>query len=73
MIFGLNGILGGATPFLVALIINHLGGYGSIFYYTGILTTLATVLIIVTPPPESANGPDPRAIDVNPDRCWKER
>ena len=49
LIFGLNGILGGATPFLVALIINHLGGYGSIFYYTGILTTLATVLIIVTP------------------------
>ena len=49
LLFGMHGVFGGATPFLAVVIINHLGGYGSIFYYTGILTMLAAVLIIVTP------------------------
>ena len=49
LIFGINGIVGGASPFLSTLIIEHLGGFGSIFYYSGILTTLAAVTIIVLP------------------------
>ena len=49
LLFGLNGLLGGASPFLAALIINQMGGYGSIFYYNGILTALAAILIIITP------------------------
>ena len=49
LLFGLHGLFGGATPFLAAVIISHLGGYGSIFYYTGILTMLAAVIMIFTP------------------------
>ena len=49
LIFGINGVIGGASPFLATLIIDHLGGYGSIFYYSGILTALAAVTIIFIP------------------------
>ncbi|PKB64743.1 MAG: hypothetical protein BZY80_02210 [SAR202 cluster bacterium Io17-Chloro-G2] len=49
LIFGINGVIGGASPFLATLIISHLGGFGSIFYYSGILTALAAVTIIFIP------------------------
>ena len=49
LLFGINGIIGVGTPFLVALMINHLGGYGTIFYYAGILTAVTTVIVIFLP------------------------
>ena len=49
--FGLNGVISGVTPFLAFLIIEYLGGYGSIFYYAGILTLVPAFLIIVLPLP----------------------
>ncbi len=49
LIFGINGVVGGASPFLATLIIDHMGGFGSVFYYSGILTTLAALTIIVLP------------------------
>ena len=47
--FGLSGIAGGGSPFLAALIIDHLGGFGSIFYYSGALTAATAVVIILAP------------------------
>jgi FSR family fosmidomycin resistance protein-like MFS transporter len=49
LIFGINGVLGGVSPFLSLLVINHLGGYGSIFYYAGALTALSAVLVMLIP------------------------
>ena len=49
LIFGINGVIGGASPFLATLIINHLGGLGSIFYYTGALTLLSAVVVMIIP------------------------
>ena len=57
LIFGINGIIGGASPFLATLVIEHLGGLGSIFYYSGILTTLAAVTIIFIPMRGRARNP----------------
>ncbi len=51
LIFGINGVLGFGSPFLAAYIIQDLGGYGSIFYYTGILTLIAAVTIVFIPFP----------------------
>ncbi len=49
LIFGLNGILGAVSPFLAFLVIENFGGYGSVYYYSGILTLVAGVLIMVAP------------------------
>ena len=49
LIFGINGVLAGGSPFLATLIIEHLGGFGSIFYYSGILTALSAAVIIFLP------------------------
>ena len=51
LIFGINGVLGFGSPFLAAYIIDDLGGYGSIFYYVGILTVISAVIIIFIPFP----------------------
>jgi len=51
LIFGINGLLGFGSPFLAAVIINQLGGYGSIFYYVGILTVASAVIIAFIPFP----------------------
>ena len=60
LIFGINGVLGFGSPFLAAYIIQDLGGYGSIFYYTGILTMIAAVTIVFIPFPNHRNeAPDP--------------
>ena len=48
-IFGLDGIISGASVFLVTVIIAHLGGYGSIFYFAGILTALSGLLVMLVP------------------------
>ena len=49
LIFGLNGILGGASPFIATAIIEHWGGYGSVYYYAGILTGVSGVLMLLVP------------------------
>ena len=51
LIFGINGVLGFGSPFLAAFIIEDLGGYGSIFYYTGALTLVAAVTVAFIPFP----------------------
>ena len=51
LLFGLNGVIGAGSPFLTALVIDHLGGYGTIFYYAGILTLVTAVIIIIIPIP----------------------
>ena len=43
------------VPFLARVIIDNFGGYGSIFYYSGILTALTAALVLVLPIP-SAGG-----------------
>jgi sugar phosphate permease len=59
-IFGLNGIIGGVSPFLATVIIAHLGGYGSIFYYAGILTAAAGLLVWLTPLKPQDPSPSPQ-------------
>ena len=60
LVFGLGGLVGIATPFLASeLIIKHWGGYGAIYYYSGILTLIPAVIVLFTPlrpkaPAESA-------------------
>ena len=49
LLFGVTGVLGGASPFLASLIIDHLGGLGSIFYYSGILTAVTAVIVFMIP------------------------
>jgi MFS family permease len=49
LIFGLNGVIGGASPFLETIIIDHFGGYGSIFYYAGIMTAVTAVIVMIVP------------------------
>ncbi len=51
LIFGINGLLGFGSPFLAAFIINQMGGYGSIFYYVGVLTVVSAVIIVFIPFP----------------------
>jgi len=51
LLFGLNGVIGAGSPFLATVIIDHFGGYGSIFYYSGILTALTAVLVLALPIP----------------------
>ena len=49
LIFGLNGILGAVSPFLAFLVIENFGGYGSVYFYAGILTLASGALILVAP------------------------
>ena len=49
LLFGINGLLGSVSPFLAFVIIDYLGGNGSIFYYSGILTAATAVIILVLP------------------------
>lgn len=49
LIFGFNGVLGLASPFVATIIINQLGGYGSIFYYVGVMTVVALVIVMLIP------------------------
>ena len=49
LIFGLNGVIGAATPFIATIIIDHMGGYGSVYYYSGILTAVSALLVIFVP------------------------
>ena len=49
LIFGINGLIGIGSPFIAAVIIEHLGGYGTMFYYAAALTALAAVLVAFIP------------------------
>ncbi|MDP6548597.1 MAG: MFS transporter [Dehalococcoidia bacterium] len=49
LIFGINGALGGVTPFIATVIIDHFGGYGSVYYYSGALTAAAALIVILVP------------------------
>ena len=49
LIFGVNGLIGAASPFFATLIINHAGGLSSIFYYSGILTAISVIVMIFIP------------------------
>jgi len=49
LIFGINGILGAASPFLGFLVIDNFGGYGAVYYYAGILTALSALLTLFAP------------------------
>ena len=49
LIFGLNGILGAASPLLGYFVIENFGGYGAVYYYAGILTAISALLVIVAP------------------------
>ncbi len=49
LLFGLNSIVGISSSFLAAVVIAHFGGFGSIFYYSGILTALTAVLVVFIP------------------------
>ena len=57
-IFGLNGIIGGASPFVATLIIDHLGWFGSVYYYAGILLAVSGLIVLLTPmAPQSSQQP----------------
>ena len=49
LLFGINGAVGAASPFMAAVVIDHLGGYGSIYYYSGIMTGLTALMMLVVP------------------------
>ncbi len=60
LIFGFNGILGFASPFIATVIINNLGGYGSIFYYVSIMTVLSLLIVLAVPFPDHRQpAPEP--------------
>lgn len=48
-IFGMDGIISGVSTFLASAIIAHLGGYGSIYYFTGIVTAMSALLVMMVP------------------------
>ena len=49
LIFGINGLIGAASPFLATLIITYVGGLSSIFYYSGILTVISAIVMVFIP------------------------
>ncbi len=61
LLFGINGAAGAASPFMAAVVIDYLGGYGSIYYYSGILTGLTALMLLVVPMRSTVRGPQPVA------------
>ena len=57
LVFGINGSVGFASTLLVAYIIDHLGGYGTMYIYVGILTAVAGVIVALTPFPNYKTQP----------------
>ncbi len=57
LVAGLNGALGIGTPFIAVVIIDHMGGYSSIYYYAAIVTGLTALLISVIPMRPPAEEP----------------
>ncbi len=49
LVFGINGLIGIGSPFVASVTIDHLGGYGTMFYYAAVLTALAAVLVAFIP------------------------
>ena len=61
LLFGINGVIGIGSPFLASAIIEHLGGYGSVFYYAGILTLITAAIVVVIPLRNPDNAAPARA------------
>ena len=60
LLFGINGVVGISTPFLVSVIIDHLGGYSSIYYYAGLLVSAAALVMLLIPMNKpQASAPQP--------------
>jgi predicted MFS family arabinose efflux permease len=59
LIFGINGAVGAASPFVAAAVIDHLGGYGSVYYYAGIMTGVTAALVLLIPLRPPAPAPQP--------------
>ena len=57
LVFGINGAVGFASTVLVAVIIENLGGYGSMYVYVGMLTAVAGVIVLFTPFPNYRTEP----------------
>ena len=57
LVFGINGAVGFASHMLVTFIIEHLGGFGSMFVYVAALTAVAGVIVLLTPFPNFRNEP----------------
>ncbi len=57
LLFGINGAIGMGSPFLASFIIDNWGGHGTVYYYSGILTLLTALIILVIPlrNPNAAN------------------
>lgn len=49
MIFGLMGLAGIGSPFLVAIIVDQFGGYGAAFYYVSAISATAAIIIMFIP------------------------
>ena len=49
LVFGLYGVFGAFSPFIATVVIDHLGGYGSVYYYAGVLTAVSGVLVMFVP------------------------
>ena len=49
LMFGFYGIIGAGSPFIATVVIDHLGGYGSIYYYAGVLAAVSGFLVMMLP------------------------
>ena len=49
LMFGFYGIIGAGSPFIATVVIDHLGGYGSIYYYAGVLAAVSGFLVMMVP------------------------
>ena len=49
LLFGFTGIIGVGSPFIESLIIDHVGGYGSIYYFAGGITAVSAALVLIIP------------------------
>ena len=49
LLFGFTGVIGVGSPFIESLIIDHLGGYASIYYFVGAITAVTGALVLIIP------------------------
>ena len=57
LVFGINGAVGFASSQLVGYLIATFGGYGPMFVFTGVVTGLAAIIVLVTPFPNYRTQP----------------
>ena len=49
IINGMGTGIGTVSPFLASQIIDHLGGFGTMYYYSGIMTIVSAVIVMAIP------------------------